>query len=231
MIRWAYSNSKFDKNEILFVFEHAGIYSDRPAYLLSDKSIPFLILPGLEIKKSLGTARGKDDKIDAARIALYSYRRRDELKPCKLPQNEIRMIRQLLSLREQLVKQRAGFKANVKEIKHAIPNLHAKSIITCQNNMIKVLSTQIKKIDTELNYVCSKDEKIENMFNLLTSIKGIGPQTALNLIAYTAGFTKFDNWRQFATYCGIAPFPNRSGTSVWGVTRVSIWPIKNSKVY
>jgi transposase len=41
------------------------------------------------------------------------------------------------------------------------------------------------------------------------------------MIVTTNGFTKFASWRKFATYCGIAPFPNTSGTSIRGKNKVS----------
>ena len=56
---------------------------------------------------------------------------------------------------------------------------------------------------------------------LITSIDGAGTQTALFMIAFTAGFTLFENLRKFASYAGIAPFPHQSGTSIRGRTRIS----------
>lgn len=41
------------------------------------------------------------------------------------------------------------------------------------------------------------------------------------MIVFTEGFTKFDSWRKFASYCGIAPFPKTSGSSIRGRTKVS----------
>ncbi len=41
------------------------------------------------------------------------------------------------------------------------------------------------------------------------------------MIAFTHAFTKFKTWRQFASYAGTAPFPNTSGTSIRGKTKVS----------
>ncbi|UJH92699.1 IS110 family transposase [Antarcticibacterium sp. 1MA-6-2] len=35
------------------------------------------------------------------------------------------------------------------------------------------------------------------------------------------GFTSFKTWRKFASYIGIAPFPNISGTSIRGKTKIS----------
>ena len=41
------------------------------------------------------------------------------------------------------------------------------------------------------------------------------------MIVYTAGFTAFKNSRQFATYIGLAPFGQSSGTSVKVPAKVS----------
>ena len=87
--------------------------------------------------------------------------------------------------------------------------------------MIDYLSKQIVTIEQEMMEIIKTDERLNEQFRLIISIKGIGKQTALFMIAYTHGFTKFKNWRKFASYCGIAPFPNLSGTSIRGKTKVS----------
>ncbi len=46
-------------------------------------------------------------------------------------------------------------------------------------------------------------------------------QTAVIIIAYTNNFNRFKNWRRFASYCGIAPFPYQSDTSIKGKAKVS----------
>ena len=48
------------------------------------------------------------------------------------------------------------------------------------------------------------------------------------MIVVTEGFEKFDNWRKFASYCGTAPFPNTSGSSIRGRTKVS--SLANKKI-
>lgn len=66
-----------------------------------------------------------------------------------------------------------------------------------------------------------KSVELEQNFDLITSIKGIGMQIAIISIIFTENFTKFDNSQKFASYCGVAPFPYQSGTSVKGKTKVS----------
>ena len=51
---------------------------------------------------------------------------------------------------------------------------------------------------------------------------------ASNMIVHTDGFQKFSEARQFASYCGVAPFPYSSGTSLKGRNKVS--PLANKGI-
>jgi len=118
MINWVVKHTSCKKEEMLFALEHTGIYSLPISIYLSEKSCQFVLLPGLEIKRSLGIQRGKDDKIDAKRIAEYAYQKKDKITPSILPCKNILRIRRLLAQRERLVKQRAGYLKDNKENKH-----------------------------------------------------------------------------------------------------------------
>ena len=221
LVSWAYKNSCFSKEEIVFVFEHTGLYSHQLSVYLSSREIPFLMVPGLEIKRSLGMARGKDDKKDATKIAQYAYRLRDEIVPSQLATEEVMNLKRLLSLRERLVKQRAGYKASLKEQKRVLPRKTNEVLLSTQEKMIKYLSKQIDIVEEQMKGIIKENESMSRNFKLLNTIKGVGPQTALFMIAYTANFTKFRDSRKFASYTGIAPFPNTSGTSIRGRNKVS----------
>ncbi len=221
LCKWALSQSKATKETLLFVFEHTGLYSHNLAIYLSTKEFNFLMVPGLEIKRSLGIARGKDDKIDAGKIARYAYRLRDEISPTTLPSDEIRNLKHLLSLRDRMVKQRAGYKASLKEMKRVLKRSENSVLFTSQESLIATLDKQIDKMDNQMDEMILQNKQLKRQYDLITSIKGIGPQIALYVIATTEGFLKFNTSRSFASYCGIAPFPNTSGTSIRGKTKVS----------
>ena len=188
---------------------------------LASKNIPFLLVAGLEIKQSLGIVRGKNDKADAKNIAKYGHRMRDEITPTKLSSDDELSLKRLLSLRERLVKQRSGYKASLKEQKRVLVQKDNKTLFSTQEKMICYLTKQIDEVEKEMNEIMNKNESMLKNYELLRSINGVGPQTALFIIAYTANFTKFKNYRKFASYCGIAPFQNQSGTSIRGKTKVS----------
>ncbi len=221
MYKWYRDNCNLPEEEVLFAFEHTGLYSEGLSDFLSKKEVLFIVVSGLEIKRSLGMARGKSDSKDAVSIAKYAFRRREELEPSQLPSQNIRSLRKLLSLRDRMVRQRAGYKASVKEQKGILKHKEDKVLIQIQQKIISELDKHILNIEKELGLIISGDFNLDKIYGLITSIKGVGKQTALFLIAYTDGFTKFKKARKFASYCGTAPFPNQSGTSIRGRTKVS----------
>lgn len=221
MKKWVLKNTSFNKQETMFVFEHTGMYSHKLSVFLSDQKLPFFVTSGLEIKRSMGIVRGKDDKVDAKRIALYGYRLREELKPSKIPSKIIVELKTLMTLRNKLVKQRAGYKATLKEQKSVYKTKDSKEIFAIQKTMINTFTKQIKIIENRIMKIIKENSELQNTFKLITSIKGIGQQTAIIMLIYTECFSKFENSRKFASYCGIAPFPYQSGTSVKGRTKVS----------
>jgi len=221
MVKWVLASTEYSKEEILFVFEHTGLYSYILAAHLTEQGYLYTMLPGLEIKRSMGIVRGKDDKIDAKKIALYAYRRKDEIKTYQLPSDNIKEIRSLISLRERLVKQRSGYKASLGESKIFLKRKGNSTLFSVQERMLKELTKQIDKVEKKITDIVNKDENLKRLYKLITSIKGVGEQTALLMIGLTDGFTRFKTWRQFATYCGIAPFPNTSGINIRGKTKVS----------
>jgi transposase len=84
------TQSGLTSDQVLICFEYTGLYSFPLAEFLSKRQIKFSMVAALEIKRSLGIVRGKNDKIDARRIAEYAYLRKDNLKPFELPSGNIR---------------------------------------------------------------------------------------------------------------------------------------------
>jgi len=221
MIKLIKENVSCEKDEILFALEHTGIYSLPISIFLSENKYHYVLLPGLEVKRSLGIQRGKNDKIDARRLAEYAYQKRDKINPSILPCKNILKIRRLLSLRDRLVKQRSGFLKDKGENARFLKRCENIVMFDVVDKMLKYFDGQIDKIESELSNIIKSDKLINKQYNLITSIKGVGKQTALYIITYTDCFTKFERWRNFASYSGTAPFPYRSGTSIKGKDKVS----------
>lgn len=219
-LKWSKKHIE-DITKVLFVFEHTGMYSHLITTFFDKNNCYYFIAPALDIKRSMGIVRGKDDKVDAKRIALYGYRLKDEIKPTKANHKSITKLKSLMSLKTKLVKQRAAYKATLSEQKNIYKAKEFKTVFDVQEKMIHYLTKQIKNIETKILEVIESEKKLQHNLNLILSIKGIGIQMATTMIISTHNFKKFENWRKFASYCGIAPFPYQSGTSIRGRNKVS----------
>ncbi len=221
LLSWVWKHTKFSKEETLFVFENTGIYSHNLAAFLNQKKLPFYIASGLEIKRSIGITRGKNDAIDAKRIALYGFRLREELEPTKPIDSNISVLKSLNNFCKRLIRQRAGFKSSLKEMKSVYKVKDYKDLFDSQVIMIENLTKEIDKMEDKIREIIKANQTLNNSFNLITSVRSVGSKTAVALIITTENFTKFKDARKFNSYCGIAPFENQSGTSIRGKTKVS----------
>jgi len=59
MIAWIEQHIDCAVEEVLFAFEHTGLYSLPLSLFLNEHQYDFTLIPGLELKKSMGISRGK----------------------------------------------------------------------------------------------------------------------------------------------------------------------------
>lgn len=221
LLKWIYKSSEYDPNDIYILFEHTGRYALQLSHFLTQKKLLYKRLPPLQIKRSMGIVRSKNDKVDAKVIAHYGYRIKEELSTGDVFNATIQFIHSIVTLKDRLIKQRAGMKSSLKE-DLLIPLMkNNKSLIKTQKDVIKMLDGKIKLLQKEILLKIKNDEHLYKIFKLINSVKGVGIQTATYIIIHTNGFKKYKTWRQFASFCGVAPFTHQSGTSVRGRTRVS----------
>jgi transposase len=219
MLEWL-KYQKIDLSQTLFVMEHTGLYSYCFEDFLQQHHIAFTKVNALSIKRSMGLVRGKNDKIDASRIAAYGFEKRNKLSINEPENPHVKRLQMLNSTRRRLVKQRAGLICAIKEYKH-IGILDKDILIKSQLKMREVFDKQIELLETEIKAIMETEESIKKNFKLLQTIKGVGKVVATAAIIKTNNFTRFNNARKFACFCGTAPFEHSSGTSIKGKTRVS----------
>jgi len=219
LLQWL-KRQKINASKTMIVMEHTGLYSYCFEKFLHQHQIAFCKVNALAIKRSMGLVRGKTDKLDAARIAAYGYEKKDVLAVDLPASDALKRLQMLHSTRDRLVKQRASLMCAIKEYKH-IGIGEKDLIILTQVQLIKNFDKQIEKLMAEIQTIIDEDQLLKQNFHLLQSIKGVGPILALTAIIKTHNFTRFANARKFACFCGTAPFPHDSGTSIKKKSRVS----------
>lgn len=185
----------------------------------------------LTIKKSIGLQRGKNDRIDAFRIASYAVLHHRILKLYKLPDKDLVQLRAWMLIRDNLVKQKVS---GIKLLEITFETLALTNLSACRTfleEQLTVIKEKIYYVEQEMKKIINSSVLLTENYELLTSIKGISMIDAIVLLCVTDNFRRFTDLRKFACYCGVAPFEHISGTSIRGKTRTSQLANRAVKVY
>lgn len=213
--------------EVLFCFEHTGIYTMHLCSTLQEFDFAYSMVPAIEIKRSVGLVRGKSDRADSRTIALYAITHTHKLNLTALPERALMKLKLLLVEKQKHKKAILSLSSTDEQIGF-MPKELLKDILVVNQQSIKKLKTSLMAIDEMITELVNSHGELKEKFDLVCSVPGIGRETALYLIMYTKNFTCFDNWRQMACYAGIAPFGYSSGSSIKGRSKVSM--IANRKL-
>lgn len=195
----------------MICFENTGVYSKPMLEWLISQEIPCKEENALQIMKSSGLRRGKNDKVDSKMICQYAFEKRDSLIPSKLPSPTIALLKNLLSRRTLMIKQKTALLNSLKEQKSILdPQMY--EMLNDQNEeLIEVYQNHIDQINQQIKELMLSDEELKKNYQLTQSVVGIGPVISAFLISFTENFENFTEPRKFACYSGVAPFSNESG--------------------
>lgn len=204
------------KDECYICMEASGIYGMCLAQYLISKEYKVIVSNPLIIKRysQQKMSRNKTDKADSLCIAKFarSLYREDEIdNSLYVPKSKnYQSLQELVTRLEQvnlLINQ---------EVNHKESTLNLTISRFIQEN-IQVLKDQVLTIRTEITSCIDKDKNLKAQHQLLVSIPGIGDKTAWAILAYLGDISLFSNSSQVASYAGINPFIEESGTSVKSV--------------
>jgi len=217
----------FDKT--LFCMEATGLYCFPLTRFLAGNSIDIWIEHAAQIKKATALTRGKNDKVDSQRIALYATKNLERLRLWKPMNATLEKIRHLASLRERLVETKKKLATPIKEFEDIGNIAMAKLLTKAIKSSLTAIDKDLKNIESKIIDIVNEDDNLKLLYKLITSVVGIGFVTAINLLVHTNGFTMMKDARKLACYCGVAPFEYSSGTSIRGKTKVHFMANKKLK--
>jgi transposase len=205
--------------ETLVCLEHTGMYGKLIIKYLMIFNYSLWVEMSLKIIRSMGLQRGKNDKIDAERIAIYAMKNLQDAVIYKAPSKTVEKIRSLMSLREKLILTKSTLMRNSKEIKSLDPEL-SKLSEKFQKKTLKGITSDLKEIEKQLDVFIKGDENLNKIYSLAISVPGVGKVTTLYLICFTNEFKAYSSPRQLACYAGVVPFEYTSGKSIRSKPRV-----------
>jgi len=216
-------------DDTIFCMEHTGMYNLPLVKWLQSHQGKMWLESGVHIRKTLGVVRGKNDKVDSARIAMYAYLNRHQIKFWNAPRKVIERIAALLSQRSRLNKAKKQLNTANQEQKLFLDKEIMRSLNKYTQKTVVVINKQIEAIENEILGLIKEDEKLNRMYQIITSVNGIGFVTASYILVTTNEFININNPKKYACYSGVVPFEHSSGSSVRGKTRVSQMANKNIK--
>jgi transposase len=208
-------------DQLVVCLEHTGVYCQPLLEALVKNQVRVCVEPALQIKQSQGMTRGKNDRIDAQRIALYAMKNKETLAFWKPQRHCIQRLKALLVTRERLVKTKVQLEVPVQECEEFIDQSIRKEMIKHCQQSIRSLQKDVLRIEQAIDQLVKADSILSEQCALATSVPGVGRITALNMIVSTGEFIKIREAKKFACYAGVAPFEHTSGSSIRGKTRVS----------
>lgn len=173
------------------------------------------------IKNSFGVTRGKDDRVDARRIAEYAFRFSDKAVAYKMPDKTLVSLKNLLTDRDTLANDRKKYETQLRDQKGYMDAEDYRRKKRSWSAVVKTLDKQIALIDDEIQRLVESDEKIKHQTELLKTVDGVGDRIAVRMVVVTMAFTRFETPRQFNCYAGLAPFRYTSGKSIYSKSKVS----------
>ena len=178
--------------------------------------------------KAIASARLKNDKVDAAILAQLL--RADLLPEAWIAPPPVRQLRALLRHRAQLVRLRTLLRNRI----HAVLADHghgrpagcwsgpgrawlaslelpavSREVIDDDLALIDALETVTGRLDWEIHQRARSDPRVK----VLTQLPGVGPFTALVILAEIGDITRFPTARKLVGYSGLAPRVRQSGKS------------------
>lgn len=220
-LRGAFKELGIVIEDVLVCAEYTGRYIYPLTEACQELDVFLWLDDPTRIKNSMGLTRGKNDVVDAARIAEYARRYEDKAVRYSIPDEALVSMKTLLSDREFLLTDKKRYQSQLTDQKRYMTPDDFKHKSKRWKEVIKSIDKQIQAIDEEIDSLINADPILKRQKELLMSIDGIGERIAINMIAITGGFTRFQNARQFCSFAGLTPYRYDSGSSVRSKAKTS----------
>jgi transposase len=210
-----------DQSDLLFCMEHTGIYCNHLLAFIEKNQMALWFESPAEIRAYYGLLRGKNDKLDAIRIAGYAYSKRDKIRLYEPPRPIVKQLKYLLKIRERLVNTRKRLKTPVQEAAGFVDPSWVKTEKKLINPILVQIELQIEEVEKQINQLIKEDPELKRLYAIVSSVMGVGFVISTHMIVATNEFKTIREPQKMACHCGVAPFEYKSGKSIKGRSKVS----------
>jgi transposase len=220
---------KYQSQDVIVAMENTGRYNWNLFEVLPAFAFKVYVISPLHLKRSLGLIRGKNDKVDAARICSFIEKNHSETTLWKPASAAVKRIKVLLAERSSRVRMKSQLLKQQHDYKLMKAIALDKELLKLNKKLIEAVERQLKEIETRIEAAIQQDAQLKEQAQLIRSVPGVGKVLSWMMLAKTEGFAILNNPRKMACYCGVVPFDFQSGTSIRNKPRVSFYADKSMK--
>jgi len=101
-----------------------------------------------------------------------------------------------------------------RELNRKQSGLTSVTVLATIEDHIAFLDGQIADLKQGIKDLIDRHPDLREQYDLLTTIPGIGPQTAAHFLAEVPDISRFESAGELAAYAGLTPYQHDSGSSV-----------------
>jgi len=200
--------------EIHVVMEATNIYWEEVAQYLHQQGLVVSVVNPAAVKGFAISQlqRNKTDKVDSRVIALFGQQTQPRTWQPPLPHQ--RKLRALVRHKQALIKSRT-------QQRNRLVSCLDPDVKESLQGVITALEQQLADIQQKIETLIDDHDDLRNNHRLITSIKGLGSDTAHLILAEFYDLDQYANAKAVAADAGVTPAKYESGTSVRRKARMS----------
>ena len=201
----------FSASTALVCMEHTGLYNRPLLAALTALALPAWVEHATHLKACTGLTRGKTDKVDARRIAAYAARYVDQVRLWTPARPVLVELDRLTARRARLVGVMKVLQTPLSSSEGFFSPAEQRAEERGCAASQKALKADLAAVDRTIAALIASDAELARQYERLTSVPGIGPVTAAEVLVTTNEFKTSTDAKQYACYAGVVPVERSSG--------------------
>ena len=201
----------FSPAAALCCLEHTGLYNRPLLEAVQALAVPAWVEHAPQLSASTGLSRGKTDPVDARRIAAYAARFVDRARLWTAPRPVLAELDRLSARRARLVKVQKMLQTPLSSSETFFSAAEQRAEERGCAASRKALATDLAAVDQAIQALVAGDQTLARQYERITSVPGVGPVTAVEVLLTTNEFRTSTDAKRYACYAGVVPFERSSG--------------------
>lgn len=205
----------FSPATALCCMEHTGLYNRPLLEAAQALALPAWVEHAPHLSASTGLTRGKTDQVDARRIAAYAARFVDRVRLWSAPRPVLAELDRLSARRARLVKAgkmlQTPLTSSETFFSAAEQQAEKRGCAASLQALAADLAADLAAVDAAIQALVAGDETLARYYARITSVPGVGPVTAVEILLTTNEFATSTDPKKYACYAGVVPFERSSG--------------------